>query len=287
MAKTVLEAFKTLRANLEITGLQESTVSTRQTQVRSALEDGLTVLDSFLIGSYRRSTLISPLTTADIDIFVVLDPSYFKKHTPKSLLETVRDVLRKRYPSTPKITPDGQAVSITFTDFVVDVVPSFNRQGGGYLIGDANAGVWISTDPTKHYDVLANANKTHDGDLVPLAKMIKGWNRSAGNPLIPFYLEMMTDEVLRGVKISNFPSGVRFVLDKGRERVKKKIIDPAGYGNQINSLKEAKSVEAAVAKVTTAHAAAVNAEQFDAAGKPQAAIAEWKKVFGDYFPAYG
>jgi hypothetical protein len=34
---------------------------------------GLEVLDSFLTGSYRRSTMIAPLKEADVDVFVVLD----------------------------------------------------------------------------------------------------------------------------------------------------------------------------------------------------------------------
>jgi len=61
MAKTISEGFRKLRENLEITGLQESTVSTRQTNVRTALEDDFDVKDSFLTGSYRRSTMIAPL----------------------------------------------------------------------------------------------------------------------------------------------------------------------------------------------------------------------------------
>src|SRR5690606_36563009 len=72
MATTIDEAFRKLRTNLEITGLQESTVSTRQQRIRGLLEADFTVLDSFLGGSYRRSTMIAPLGEADIDIFIVL-----------------------------------------------------------------------------------------------------------------------------------------------------------------------------------------------------------------------
>jgi phage gp36-like protein len=56
MAKTIDEGFEELRSNLEITDLQEKTVSTRQKNVRKALEDDFDILDSFLTGSYRRST---------------------------------------------------------------------------------------------------------------------------------------------------------------------------------------------------------------------------------------
>src|SRR5258707_15045665 len=42
MASTIAEGFEELRSNLEITDLQEETVSTRQQNVRKALEDDLT-----------------------------------------------------------------------------------------------------------------------------------------------------------------------------------------------------------------------------------------------------
>lgn len=45
MATTIINAFSELRSRLEITGLQAATVSTRQQNVRTAVEDGLKVLD--------------------------------------------------------------------------------------------------------------------------------------------------------------------------------------------------------------------------------------------------
>ena len=139
MATTIRQAFADLKANLEITGLQKSTVSTRQMNVRGVVEADLTVLDSFLTGSYARSTMIAPLKEADVDIFVVLDPKYYTHYNGQNggqggLLDLVKRTLRKTYTRTPDISRNGQAVTIQFEDFVVDVVPGFLRQGGGYLI---------------------------------------------------------------------------------------------------------------------------------------------------------
>src|SRR5437763_1167291 len=80
MATTIQQSFLRLRQNLEITGLQESTVSTRQKTVRQVLEAGLTVEDSFLTGSYSRQTMIAPLKEADVDVFVTLDAKYFHNY---------------------------------------------------------------------------------------------------------------------------------------------------------------------------------------------------------------
>ena len=134
---TVTAAFAGFRSNLEITGLQESLVAARQAKVRAAVARGLTVLGSFLTGSYRRSTLIAPMRDADVDIMVVLDRGY-RRRGPRAVLDLVKKTLRETYPSS-KISRNGQAVTITFSDFTVDVVPAFPSGG--------TATAWTSATP--------------------------------------------------------------------------------------------------------------------------------------------
>lgn len=125
MATTIPAGFNLLKSNLEITGLQKTTVSQRQQNVRDAVARDLAVLNSFVTGSYSRHTMIAPLKEADIDIFVVLNPAYFNSNTPASLLDKVRATIKKTYTKTPKISRNGQAVTITFTDFIISVRLSF------------------------------------------------------------------------------------------------------------------------------------------------------------------
>ena len=103
MPTTIASGFSGLRTNLELTGLQKSTISTRQKNVRIAVENGFDVLDSFLAGSYSRSTIISPLSECDIDIFVVIESKYYTQYQPSALLDRLRAVLKNTYPSTPGI----------------------------------------------------------------------------------------------------------------------------------------------------------------------------------------
>ena len=286
MPATILAGFQALKENLEITDLQSSTVSTRQQRVRNAVEKEMTVVSSFLAGSYSRSTMIGPLSKSDIDIFVVLDPTYYEKYKPAALLDRVRTVLLKTYTTTPKISRNGQAVTITFTDFKVDVVPCYNRQGGGFLIPNSKTESWLSTNPPAHDTKTSDANKAHNGDLVPLVKMIRGWNREINDAFSGFYLELMTIDILTNVTISNFSSGVRYVFDKGREKVKFKQIDPAGYGDQVNPLSNVTTVEDAVSRFETAYKRAIKAEEFANNNKIADSYGEWRKIFGNYFPAY-
>lgn len=285
MPQTIQDGFKQLRSNLEITDLQRSTVSTTQQAVRAAVEKGFAVLDSFLTGSYARHTLIAPLSDADIDVFVILDPKYYSSAAPKTLLATLRDTLNKTYPNTPQINRSGQAVRITFTKFRMDVVPAFYRNGGGYLILSDTLDKWIPTDPKKHELLISNSNTAHDGDLIPICKMIKGWNKNNGDHLRSFYLELLTEKVLSGVTISNDWSGVRFVFDKAKEAVRFTIPDPAGFGENISGLIDI-NVNQAVNLMTNAHQTALAAEALDLQGKTPAAYAQWQELFGDYYPSY-
>lgn len=287
MAKTVLEGFRTLRSNLEISDLQEQTVATRQANIREALTEDFQILDSFLTGSYRRQTMIAPLTEADVDIFIVLNPEYYASDGKSRLLESVRKSLLKKYTQTPKIRPDGHAVTITFADFKVDVVPGFHRAGGGYLIPDTEQNLWIGTDPKRHVEIWSASNKAHNGNLVPLIKMMKGWNKSRGL-FKSFHLETLTLRALENVTITNFPSGMRFVFDKAITLVAQKLADPASYSEDIAAhVNTAQKIKTLVDALTWARDTAIQAETLEANGRTQEAYQKWQLLLPNYFPAYG
>lgn len=287
MATTIFDAFNQFRSNLEITSLQESTTSTRQQNVREAVEAGFVVQESFLAGSYRRHTMIAPLSAADIDVFVVLDPKYYAPSGQGALLASLMATLKTRYPKTPKIKPAGQAVTITFTDFEVDVVPGFRRKGGGFLIPDASMNRWIATDPKEHVQMWSVLNKGHNGMMVPLIKMMKCWNRLQGYPLRSFHLEVMVMHVLQGVVITDYPSGVRWVFDKMRAAIWAKIADPAGYSDDIAPWLSPGDRERLSRRLDEAYNVAVQAESNAQYGYLKTSMECWRRLFGESFPAYG
>lgn len=282
---SISSAFEILKTNLEITSLQRSTTSTRQQSVRDAVEKELTVLDSFLTGSYIRNTMIAPLSEADIDVFVVLHHTYYNQHHPAVVLDKVRNVLLKTYTKTPKISRNGQAVTITFNDFIVDVVPAFNRTGGGYLIPNSTEGTWISTNPKTHIDLLNTQNTYHDGKLVPLIKMVKRWNKNINQPFVSFYLELMVINMFINNKIYDYESGMTFFFIKGKDAIRYTIQDPVTYGGQVKGLSGI-NVNDAVSRFETARVRATRAYDHNKKGYTRNAFEEWQKIFGNYFPAY-
>lgn len=293
MATTIKQSFLDFKENLNITDLQTSTVSTRQANVRKVVEADLTVLDSFLTGSYSRSTMISPLSEADIDIFVVLDSEYYHNYKGQNggqggLLDLVKRTLRKTYTKTPDISRNGQAVTIRFDDFIIDVVPAFNRTGGGYLIPNSITQTWISTNPKLHVTLTSQSNTNHNGDYVPLVKMIKAWNKSHSTFFRSFHLEVLALGIFDGIRIDDFPSGVRFYFQKGLALINKKNPDPEGYNEDVGYyLNNTETIKEAVDRFQRAYGISAKAEELGNQGYIESAVNKWRVLFSDYFPAYG
>jgi hypothetical protein len=83
-------------------------------------------------------------------------------------------------------------------------------------------------------EIWAAATKSHNGDLVPLVKMLKGWNKSR-ELFKSFHLETIALAALNGIKIDSFPSGLRYVFDKARTVIRVKLPDPAGYSDDVGA----------------------------------------------------
>lgn len=290
---TRIQAFEELRNNLELSELQEKTVATRQNNVRDAVAGQLSVVGDFLTGSYRRHTLVGPLKQADVDVVVVLDRKY-KDRGPRAVLELVRKALLVEYTRTPAISRNGQAVTITFTDFVVDVVPAFVRPwwtwNEGWEICNSGNDSWITTNPKKHVEISAAANKAHGGHLVPRIKQLKAWNRTAGEPLRSFHLEALawsifgTSWLWKNGQKSDWTSA-RYFFDKARSELRSQLHDPAGTGSDVAAYLHGTALDSAVKKVTGAYERCVRAEKCAKNEDPMGMHKAYGQVFGNYYPA--
>ncbi|MGB8347657.1 MAG: hypothetical protein WCD86_22430, partial [Ktedonobacteraceae bacterium] len=210
----------------------------------------------------------------------------FQQDGQGALLDRVKRVLKKYY-ALSDISRDGQAVTMTFSDFKVDLVPGFPLRGGGYLIPNTQGGTWIETNPKDHERISSMHNLAHNGDMVPLEKMLKRWNREINRYFRSFHLEVLAWDIFNGVPISSFSSGTRYFFDRGRAKIREKNLDPAGYGGNVGYYINNGNVNEAISRFTTAYNRAIKAEEYEAKGKIVDAIGEWRKIFGDTFPAYG
>jgi hypothetical protein len=286
-------AFAELRSNLELTGLQEKTVATRQKNVRAAAERQLTVTDSFLTGSYRRQTLIGPLKQADVDIVIVLDSRY-KSRGPRAVLELLRQSLRDDYRKGTKMSRNGQAVTIAFTDFIVDVVPAFSRpwwawDSSALDICDSGHDRWITTNPQRHVEISARANRVHDGQLVPRIKQLKAWNRNVGSPLHSFHLETLTWSIFgtswwwRNSQASDW-AGARYFFKRAYDKLTTPLADPAGTGKDVAAYLYGDAVNAAKSKVQSALERCDRAQRAFTEDDLTEMHKAYRRLFGDCYP---
>lgn len=286
------QAFEQLRRNLELTGLQEKTVATRQQNVRQAVAAQLTVLDDFLTGSYRRHTLIGPLKQVDVDIVVVLDRVY-RERGARAVLELVRKALLVEYPRTPRISRNGQAVTISFSDFVVDVVPAFALPwwswNTGWEICDSKSGGWITTNPKKHVELSSTANRAHGGELVPRIKQLKAWNRHVGEPLCSFHLEAIAWSIFGTSlwwheNVSSDWASARIFFEKAPDKVRFKLSDPTGLGGDVGAYLTGSVMERAISKMESARDRCARAEKAAREGDLTSMHEAYGRVFGNDYP---
>ena len=65
------------------------------------------------------------------------------------------------------------------------------------------------------------------------------------------------------------------------------VYDPAGYGGDVGSSMPLMDKQAAAVGLSAAYNLALEAEQLESLGRTADAFGKWRKVFSDYFPAYG
>ena len=197
----------------------------------------------FLTGSYARHTKTKPLK--DVDIFFCLGEKerHWRDKAPDEVLKAFEACLAKKYGAdcvergrrcvtvefekrNPTADEEGKVLSN-------DAVPAFEL-GSCYEIPDRDLGRWIKTDPDIHKEKSTAKNRECGGKWVPLVKMLKRWNRSAGKPIAPsFLIEVMALELV-DPPFTTYASEVRRFFAAALDGLNRDWPDPAGYGPPVS-----------------------------------------------------
>jgi hypothetical protein len=138
----------------------------------------------------------------------------------------------------------------------------------------------------RHVEIWSARNKTHNGDLVRMIKMLKGWNKSR-NVFRSFHLEVLALSVFNGITITDYPSGARYFFDKARDKIRVKVADPAGYSDDVAAhVAGEDQFSAIIERLKWAYTTARDAELRAASGNISGAFEKWQQIFPGYFPAY-
>jgi len=279
------DAFVKLKSTLEIGQTEQDQAKRRHEDGRDVVRHAWTLEDDFLTGSYRRNTKTKKLK--DVDIFLVVDSDGPEANlhdlSPATALGELAEVLRPSYPT---VRIDQMACVLDFGTeeevMSLDVVPAFDRDGGGYEIPDTKTGGWIATNPRIHHELSIAKNSACDGKFVPFVKMVKGMNRHLEEPARSFLLEVMAHDIVME-PFGEYPEEIRWFLATAAERIYDVWPDPAGLGPDVNTLSASERSTAAAALIE-ALAVAESAIDLAAAGQERAAVEQWRELFGWRMP---
>ncbi len=280
------DAFRKLKHTLEITATEETLASRRHAEIRDHVCAHLAVKRHFLTGSYKRETKTKKLK--DVDIFFVIDPKgadgALRQWTPDDILQHIARVLELKYT---KVAVGRRSCTVDFGDDEIvsfDIVPAFERSGGGFDIPDRICGEWIGTDPTVHARKATDKNAACGGKWIPFVKMIKGMNRHLDKIVRPsFLLEVMALDLVKE-PFGRYQDEIVWFLASAADRSTDVWSDPSGLGPDVNSSMTTAEKHEAARRLREAQAIAERAVRLEDEGSERAAVEEWRKLFGWRMP---
>lgn len=247
---TLNEAIRKFLSSLELTDRQQAMVQKRQQAVRQRLDSRASfyIKRDFLIGSYARETQIRSLdgntiltsqTVLDVDAIVLLnynDENARKYwHLNDGGAAILRDLHRaiNGHPGALSVEVDRPSVTIKWSDLKMEVTPAFLHPDGGLFIPAMNDyGAWQHSDPEGDASALTAGNKDCNGELIPMIKMLKCWNRSWCKSFRSFAIE---SAAYRSARTSY--SGYGFELPHFFKQMQSwagtSIMPPSGKGGSI------------------------------------------------------
>lgn len=289
---TMQARFKEFASALEITCGEQKDASALHTDVRQRPDgSSLKIEHDFLSGSYARETKIRPLK--DIDLVMILEedayPEYDEDGDPAALLDEVKDVLDGLYEDDDTVTVEMQhrSVNLRFSNppYGFDVVPAFVVGGDVLRIPDRKHDMWPRTNPAKHQELLTEANDAQhtDGTIVPIIKMLKGWNTNQGGVVKSFWIEAQAMRVFAS-EIESYPKGVSEFFHRAADLILEPCPEPAGVGPDIDISLTDEERHVKRQKFLGFAQLADQALQCEADGDEDEAHRLWYEIFGDPFP---
>jgi len=273
---TLLQSIDRLIENISITDKQEENIKSSVKNITNTLEkdDTLHLKETFLNGSYERDTMIRPLD--DIDIFVVLDESYWKDdfgvmRKPQSVLDKIKDFLNDQNDYKGKVRQDRPCVTVELSNKSFDILPAF-EQIEGYLMPNYNLESWIPTYPKILTENLKNAHRDYSYKLKDIIRVIKYWNKLNGKMIPSFHIEEVAIKIFKFKIFENFEKSIREWFEK------------AECNLEINKFKSNTQYDDFKNKLNRTKTKLQNAKEFLDKNNQYEAKKIWKDVFGKEFP---
>ena len=288
----VRKRFTSVLGNLNLTDIQIADGIGKAGGVVSALNAAFwgeedNAKNSFFVGSWGKGTAIRP--PSDVDIFFILPVAVFydfdarANNKQSQLLQHVKSKIVDRYGQT-DIRGDGQVVVVGFNSIVIEVVPAFKLNGGGYYICDTNdGGRWKAVDADQELISMSSEDDRHLGNVRKLTRILKQWKRCCNVPIKGFHIEQLVKEALGASTYSYrdeywFDWLIRDMFAHMLSRVGGGFYMPGDKDEWISLGSEWK------AKAEAAYNIALQACHYEINDMNVSAGLEWQKILGNMVP---
>lgn len=182
---SVAEMFSQFLTNLAIGNNED--ISYRYGQITTALNKHFRDTESkeantLQVGSFGRKTAIDGIS--DLDMLYIVPRSQWNTYNTQGgqlkLLQDTKSAILNRYPRT-DIRVDRLVVTVTYTDFHVEVQPVFEQDDLSYKYPDTkNGGSWKITKPREEMNEVAAKDAVKNSNLRRLCKMARAWKNKHG-----------------------------------------------------------------------------------------------------------
>jgi len=147
-----------------------SAINTHLEEILKAVENRIEGhLDIKLGGSVSKYTFVNGLS--DIDTLLILNDSELNDKSPKSVKNTIANMLYERYPKS-SISVGKMTVTVSFSDYDIQILPAL-KSGGKVMIPDDSGSSWTKIDTNKFTSALTNINEKNGNKVVPVIKLAK------------------------------------------------------------------------------------------------------------------
>jgi len=184
IATSVADMFSEFLTNLALDNLDS--ISTRYGELTAALNKRFRDTESktantLQVGSFGRNTAINGIS--DLDMLYIMPKAKwetYKDGKQLKLLQDVKEAILNRYPST-DVRVDRLVVTVTYSDFYVEVQPVFEQDDGSFYYPDTkDDGNWRTTKPREEMEAVTDLNIAKNRNLKRLCRMARAWKNKHG-----------------------------------------------------------------------------------------------------------
>lgn len=282
---SVTEMFKGFLDSLKVDNAEQ--ISLRYGEITASLnkkfrDSESKTNNSLQVGSYGRWTAIKGIS--DLDMLYIMPKSkwdQYKDGKQSQLLTDTKDAIKARYPTT-EVYIDRLIVSVTYTNFFVEVQPVFEQEDGSFLYPDTyNGGSWKTTKPRDEINAMKEFVDQKNNNLRHLCKMTRAWKNKHGVGVGGLLIDTLAHNFLKSTSEYDDKSYLYYDLmsrdffEYLKNQPNQEHYKALGSGQNVKVKKKFQR------KAKKAYELCLKAIE---AGDTDAAHNKWKKVYGRPFP---